>query len=477
MPWIVASLFAAIAVALLMLLLRERAALRAMSAEKDAVVREERQVLDFLHGLGEAPFLEDSSTSIHRIIVDGVVSVIGAQGGALYIASQDGVHLVPAYCSPECPPLVPLPERILERERSAPGSMLGYLRLHAIPANEGVLGQVFQNGVPTYLPDLRQHQGFRRLAAPGQRGAAALAVRLEHRGKPLGVLAIASHLPAKPFDAKAQEIFASIAEQSAYALGNAIAHREAESKRRLVDELHNASQIQRVLLPKRSPKLEDYSIAAANVPARIVSGDYYDYIKVDSSRYGVAIGDVSGKGIAASLVMAMCRSVLRANARAQPSPAAALRAVNRLLFPDIREDMFVSMSYLILTKGSGEITLARAGHDPALHYHHESSLVERIEPPGLALGIDTGNVFDRILVDHPLTMSPGDCLLLTTDGVNEAIDHKGLEFGARRLEQAFREAAHLSPSKIVKHLQTTLATFVGDHPQADDITLIAIKRR
>src|SRR5207249_5876282 len=163
----------------------------------------------------------------------------------------------------------------------------------------------------------------------------------------------------------------SIAEQSAFALYNAIIYSMANEKKRLDHDLEIARDIQRILLPAEAPAINGFQISGINVPARQVSGDYFDYIRVDEGRLGVAIADVSGKGVPASLIMAICRSVLRAEAAGNPSPADVLRKVNRQLYPDIKEDMFISMAYLILDHERDGVTLARGGHDAPLLYKRQ----------------------------------------------------------------------------------------------------------
>src|SRR5207247_5016890 len=133
--------------------------------------------------------------------------------------------------------------------------------------------------------------------------------------------------------------------------------------------------MERVLVPERAPGMPGFGIAGFNIPARQVSGDYFDYIRVDEHRLGLAIADVSGKGVPASLIMAICRSVLRSQAPQNPSPAEVLKAVNRQLYPDIKEDMFISMAYLVVDHAIGSVTLARAGHDePLLSWRAQQSV-------------------------------------------------------------------------------------------------------
>jgi sigma-B regulation protein RsbU (phosphoserine phosphatase) len=212
------------------------------------------------------------------------------------------------------------------------------------------------------------------------------------------------------------------------------------------------------------------------VPARQVSGDYFDYIKIDEERLGVAIADVSGKGVPASLIMAICRSVLRSKAAQNPSPADVLKQVNRQLYPDIKEDMFISMAYIVLDHARNGVTLARAGHDAPLLYKRATQTVEPLKPPGLVLGIDSGSVFDRMSNDSNVPLERGDVLVLYTDGVTEALDSEGFEFGLERMIQSVRASAVDGSSAMVTRVIEDVRNFAGSQPQNDDITIIAIRK-
>jgi len=291
------------------------------------------------------------------------------------------------------------------------------------------------------------------------------------------VLAVARPASDPPFTSNDVSVFRSAAEQSAFALGNALIYREANEKRQIEGDLRNASEVQRVLLPQSSPVIPGYRVHGTNIPARIISGDYYDHLELGEGHHGVVIADVSGKGVAAGLLMAMCRSVLRAKASDSMDPAEIVAKVNRLLFPDIREDMFVSLFYGVIVGETGVIRLARAGHDPALLYRSETRAIEMVKPQGLAIGVDGGGVFERITKTVELQMEPGDCLLFYTDGIQEAIDEAGDEFGIDRLREVFLENAGFGAEAAVSAIQREVARFTGEGRQMDDITMLALERR
>jgi len=154
-----------------------------------------------------------------------------------------------------------------------------------------------------------------------------------------------------------------------------------------------------------------------------------------------------------------------------------LHKVNRQLYPDIKEDMFISMAYLILDEHTNTVTLCRAGHDAPLLYSAKEQTVTRLNPPGMALGIDSGDVFDRITGDFSVTLEPNDCLVLYTDGVTEALDSKGLEFGMKRMIQSIQASAPRGAVAIKKRLTDDIINFIGTDPQNDDITMIVIRKK
>jgi sigma-B regulation protein RsbU (phosphoserine phosphatase) len=293
----------------------------------------------------------------------------------------------------------------------------------------------------------------------------------------LGVIAIANGPMSSPFTETDFSTFKAIAEQSAFALYNAMIYSLADEKKRMDSDLQVAQEIQRILLPSAAPSIRNYDIDGINMPARQMSGDYYGYIRVDPARWGVAIADVSGKGVPASLIMAMCRSVLRGQAVGKTSAADVLNQVNRQIYPDIKEDMFISMAYLLLDENGNDITLCRAGHDAPLLYEAKTQTVTKLNPPGMALGIDSGDVFERVTRDFTFQMESNDCLILYTDGITEALDSKGNEYGLKRMIQAIQATASEGAAAIRKHLTDDLMDFIGSHPQNDDITLIVIRKK
>jgi len=451
--------------------------IRRLERSHEEIQVEETLVFDFLHGLGEAFRETIRPQELHRLIVEGATRVLDAHGGALYVTDRTGGKLTPAFISQGCPPLVDVPQNILQQAAAAPIALESFLRLHTIGPGEGLIGRVWQTGQSVCLTEFSEAPELARLRGSAFGSASIMAASLRYGNQDLGVLALAQGPIGQPFSQGDSVVFKSIAEQSAFALYNAIIYSMANEKKRLDHDLEIARDIQRILLPSEAPAINGFQISGLNAPARQVSGDYFDYIRVDEERLGVAIADVSGKGVPASLIMAICRSVLRAEAARNPSPADVLRKVNRQLYPDIKEDMFISMAYLILNhQRDGGITLARAGHDAPLLYKRQSETVTPVKSPGMVVGIDSGNVFDRLTTDFAIPLERDDCLVLYTDGVTETLNLDGDEFGLERMMQSVRASATNGAQAIVRKIIEDVRDFTGSIPQNDDITLIAIRK-
>src|SRR5437763_5222489 len=429
---------------------RQRVRIRRLERSNEEIQIEETLVFDFLHGLGEAFSETIRAADLHRLIVDGAMRVLDAQGGALYLTDRTGTKLVPTFISKTCPPLVDVPPHILQQAAASSVALQSFLGLHSIGSGEGSLGRAWQTATPICLNEFSDAPELAKLRDSSLGATSVMVAPLLYAKQSMGVLALANSRMGAPFSQNDFVVFKSIAEQSAFALYNAIIYSEANEKKRLDHDLEIARDIQRILLPAEAPNVNGFEISGINVPARQVSGDYFDYIKVDDERLGVCIADVSGKGGPALLIMAIWRSVLCSQAVGNPSPADVLKKVNRQLYPDIKEDMFISMAYLVLDHVRGGVTLARAGHDAPLFYQGKSETVTPLKAPGMVVGIDSGDVFDRLTTDVAVPLERNDCILLYTDGITEAHDSEGNECGLDRTIDSVQSSAIEGAQAIVK---------------------------
>src|ERR687897_130810 len=244
---------------------------------------------------------------------------------------------------------------------------------------------------------------------------------------------------------------------------------ERIERERIEQELRVARSIQQASLPESVPELEGWQITPFYQPAREVGGDFYDFFELPEGRLGLVVGDATGKGVSAALVMASARSMLRAVARASNSPGDVLRRVNDPLATDIPPNMFVTCFYAILDPESGSLTYANADHD--VPYLYRNSAAEELRARGMPLGLMPGMSYE----EKEVALDAGETALFYSDGLVEAHDPKGEMFGFPRLRALVAE--HGGGRALGAFFLEGLYTFVGGGwGQEDDITLLTLKR-
>jgi sigma-B regulation protein RsbU (phosphoserine phosphatase) len=239
----------------------------------------------------------------------------------------------------------------------------------------------------------------------------------------------------------------------------------------LARELRLAREIQESMLPRRLPQTPGFDIGAHMIPARMVGGDFYDALVLDDDRLGVVVGDVSGKGVPAALFMALVSSLLRVEAPRAATPEQALREVNRHLLARNARSMFVTALYGILRRSTREFTFVRAGHELPLIWDAGGELAPIARGLGHPLGLFPHSALDS----QTVTLPPGGTLLLFSDGVTEAMDARGDLFGVERILQAVRAGRPATAQDLCDRLVAAVASYQGAAPQADDITLLAVR--
>lgn len=456
---------------------KTKALLDATEGLKKTLEGEGSRLFEFLHMLGIALEEDHSTTTLHREIIVGVKDVVSSKGGSLYLLDSSGRYLIPKHITKSCPLLIGLPVEIFEKTGGDMEQLKSHVKLSKVPADEGVLGAVLSSGLPQKVDDMKYHDAFNDALVHYDGEVTAMLAPLTYGGRDLGVLAVAKPIEEGLFSPSEFTLFRSASEQAAFALGNATIHSEAGEKRKIESELRTAQQVQQVLLPSGKPKICGYEIEGLNRPARMISGDYYDYINLGEGRWAIVIADVSGKGVAAGLLMAMCRSVLRAELMRGADSLLAVSQVNKLMFNDIKEDSFVSLALYIINEESGHVQLVRAGHDKAPIYRKATDSIEWVKPPGLAIGLDDGDVFDRITRLHEFELQQGDTMLLYTDGVTEANNSAEDEFGLERMVNVLKKSSSEGVEEVLGSLMKSIDGFVSGALQSDDITLIAVQKK
>ncbi|MFH0887984.1 MAG: SpoIIE family protein phosphatase [Planctomycetota bacterium] len=255
-----------------------------------------------------------------------------------------------------------------------------------------------------------------------------------------------------------------------------VAHQKELETKALEHELNIAREIQYNLLPKEIPLISGFDIAARYSPCFEVSGDYYDILQLDDNNIGIIIADVSGKGIPASMIMTMARSLVRLESERNLSPADTFKKVNRILARDLRRGMFVTSLYYILNIKTGIMKISSAGHNPLVVWRENQNRYELVNPNGIALGFDRGSVFDRTIKEENIQLNPNDIVISFTDGVTETMNKDNQEFGGERFYQLISNLHHLESSQIIDSTMMVLEKFKGAAQQHDDITMVCVKR-
>jgi len=253
------------------------------------------------------------------------------------------------------------------------------------------------------------------------------------------------------------------------------AQREIVEKERISRELEIAREIQVSILPREYPKEASYEFAGTYRSAREVGGDYYEFIDIDENHLGFLVADVSGKSLPGMLVMLLTRDIVLRLARSNVQPADLLCSVNRELLGSIKKGMFVTMFYGILNRNSGEVMFASAGHNPLIKINGHTGQSELIKTKGYPLGMMPDGPFTKRIETGQILLSGEDWLIQYTDGVNEAQDSSGEEFGMDRFVRSVESQGAISPSDMVSKTLSQLEEFVGSAAQYDDITILAMK--
>jgi serine phosphatase RsbU (regulator of sigma subunit) len=307
----------------------------------------------------------------------------------------------------------------------------------------------------------------------------ALCVPLVRQERILGIVFLDTHDSVRQFNRDDLDLLTAIAMQAAVALENARLIKEMGDRERIKHELALATMIQKQLLPKKLPRSDVIEVYGKMIPAKEMSGDYFDFMDHDGDgAFHICIGDVSGKGLPAGLVMVMARCYLRPLSKIHTSPRAILAEANRMLYEDTRKDMFMSCLVMHWSDETQRFSWSGAGHEHLIIYRARTRRTEAIKAGGCVLAAVRDA--DRLFVDHELYLEPGDAVVLYTDGVTEAKNPTDEFFAQETLQPVQRLVelyGHLSAKDLLEAVLWELKQFINGAEQADDITVVTIKRK
>jgi len=246
---------------------------------------------------------------------------------------------------------------------------------------------------------------------------------------------------------------------------------------RIAKELEIARQVQQKLLPGEPPKIKGFEIEGICIPANEVGGDYYDFIRISDAKIGIAIGDVSGKGVPAAIYMTLTKGIIQSQVenKHRLSPEQVLIKTNHSLYKMMDTKSFVTMFYAVMDIKKKILDFARAGHNPLLYFHHSDDHVVLLKPQGIALGIEKGEVFQGIIKRGHIQLEKGDLIAFYTDGFTEAMNKNLEEYGEERLCQVIRQNKEKPARMIIDLVVRDVQEFVKEYPQHDDMTMVIVK--
>ncbi len=341
-----------------------------------------------------------------------------------------------------------------------------------IRVSRNVLDEVVMRGKSVLTSDAQHDPRFASGTVVLQGVRSVLAVPLGVADKVFGIIYADSPIAEGRFTEDHLKVLTTLASVAAIRVENTRLVEARLERERLERELALASEIQQRFQPTAPPQVEGYELQGISFPCYEIGGDYYDFIQREDGRLIIALGDVSGKGTAAALLMSSLHAAVHAQSGSHDSLVSTISAVNRYLADNIPANRFVTLFYAELDPESGALSFLNAGHNPPLIVH-SAGTVEQLASGGLPLGIKP----DAEYREGRTQLQPGDVLVVYSDGVTEAVSPTGEEFGATRLYEVVARNVEASAAGIRDRIESSLTKFAQGTSAADDITLVIVKRQ
>jgi sigma-B regulation protein RsbU (phosphoserine phosphatase) len=341
-----------------------------------------------------------------------------------------------------------------------------------IRVSRTIMDEVIGKGKSVLTSDAQHDPRFMSSTTTLQGIHSVLAVPLGVGEKVFGIIYADSPIAEGRFSEDHLKVLTTLASVAAIRVENARLLEEQIDRQRLEHELQLASEIQQRFQPTAPPVVAGYELQGISFPCYEIGGDYYDFIEREDGRLIITLGDVSGKGTAAALLMSSLHAAVHAQAASHDSLVDTISAVNRYLADNIPPNRFVTLFYAELNPKTGSLSFLNAGHNPPLIVH-QAGTVEQLSSGGLPLGIKP----DAVFREGRTQLHPGDVLVIYSDGVSEAGNPQGEEFGVKRLSDTVTRNIESSASGIRDRIESALTKFSEGTAAADDITLVIVKRQ
>lgn len=437
--------------------------------------------VDFIHALsgtfsGEAGDHEVSLNLLYESVLRTAVRGTRAMSACIFVAR--GGELVPVLMAGLFPFLDGFPENLKGASRTEVVRAL--LKGKSYSVSDSVFSAALSGKTPGLINAFPPREGAIFLPNAPAVPRSLLAAPFFNEGRLAGVVAVANPRHGGQFTPAELHLVEVLGEQLATALKMRRLFSVEAEKLRLDRELGLAGSIQKLLLPQYIPQSHSLEISTVYHPAQKIGGDLYDVFDLGGGRIAAVVADVSGHGISAALLMAICRTNFQHVARSAISAADLLRGLNRAMMHSFKRGMFVTIVCAFIDTQRNTLSVARGGHErPVLVSNHllenGKTEIEFLDSKGLAIGISKPEVFDSAITEISRTYSRGDVLVFYTDGLTEALSEHGEEFGAARLKAAVEKAHALPAAEINDAVIRDLEAFCGGNEPADDLTLVTIR--
>lgn len=398
---------------------------------------------------------ELSSSNLLDTIMKIAKKVMKADGCSLLLLDEDNGDLVFQVA------LSPVSDQIMN---------LGRIKL-----GQGIAGSVAKTGRATVVKDAYKHPKFNQSfdKKTGFQTGSLLCAPLKTQERIIGVCqVIHGRKGGRIFTRKDLALFRMLCDSAALAIQNSRMHRILLETQRMEKDMEFAQSVQESFLPATFPQHDNFLFAAETVPAKVVGGDYYDFIPLGENTLGVVLGDVSGKGVPAALHMARLMSDFRYISQAHLEPARILAEVNTTLYQRSHRGMFTTAIYLLIDLKNKTMRAANAGHHPALICDGTGRIIEAARASGSPLGIVPGTQYQ----EEEISLKKDDRVLIYSDGITESRNDKRKDFGVARLKE-FLARENGAPEVLIDKLTRTVKKHIGSAPQFDDMTCVAFKVR
>ena len=353
--------------------------------------------------------------------------------------------------------------------KAAYGLSRSYLDKGPVLVAENPTDQAALAGEILTVPDMRTDPHVRYGEAARREGlVSSLAVGLIAKGRPLGMLHIYTAEP-HTFTPEEVRLFRSVADQAALTVHNAQLVEEVVSARQQKHELALAARVQTRLLPAKAPAIPGYDCCGITVPSLMVGGDFHDWIELPGGNWGIAVGDVAGKGVPGAILMASVRSALRAQAEHVYALSQIMVRLNKSLVAETEVSEFVTLFYGVLDSVARRLTYSSAGHEPGILVR--GGQVTRLWTGGPLLGVSADAAYEHEVVD----LKSSDMVVVFSDGACDAANFRGERFGRDRLIDSVRRHAQYGAQRAVEEIHWDIRRFTGLAPRADDLTLLVVK--